>query len=211
MISLNDPLFLQYIKKPLIILVVFLAVFTAIGYYFADLQNDYERIERANERSLTQILNQVKFLRSQKSLFVKYGSKYQESLENGLAHEIDRVKWTDELLKVQEKLSLYDFNIQFEAEQKITSNQSKYLKISKNIFYYAKLNILSGVHSDLDVLNIFNAIDKEITPLYLINSCELDGDPKRLNLNKFDKTKPLFNLKCSIVLLQAKPSKFNLK
>lgn len=211
MINLSDPLFLQYIKKPLIILVILLLLITGSAYYLLDLKDDFDRIVRAKDRSLTQIINQVKFLRSQEGLFIKYGSQYQEFLEAGLAHEVDRVKWTDQLLSIQKELALDGFNIQFEAEQKLTRKQVKHLKISKNIFYYSKLNILSGVHSDLDMLSIFNAIDEKITPLYLIDACELQGDPKRFNLRKLDKTNPLFNLKCSIVLLQAKPNRFNLK
>lgn len=211
MINISDPLFLQYIKKPLIILVILLLMITGLSYYILDLKDDFDRTVHLKDRSLTKIINQVKYLRAQESLFIKYGSQYQGFLEAGLAHEVDRVKWTDQLLSIQKKLSLDDFNIQFEAEEKLTRKQVKRLKISKDIFYYSKLNILSDVHSDLDMLSIFNAIDVKITPLYLIDACELQGDPTRFNLSKLDKVHPLFNLQCSIILLQAKPNRFNLK
>ena len=150
-------------------------------------------------------------MRSQENLFIKYGAQYQGFLEDGLVNELDRVKWTDELLKTQKKLAFKDLSIQFEPEKKIIKRELKNLKMSKNIFYSSQLNITAGVHSDLDILELFKIIDQEITPLYLIKECKIVGDLNKLTKVFFNKDGALFTLKCSIILFQSKPREFNLK
>ena len=211
MLSVNDPLFNKYIKFPLISLLILLAIVTVGIYFFASTQEDLNSNLNSKDRELKVILKQIRFLRSQENLFIKYGAQYQGFLEDGLVNELDRVKWTDELLKTQKKLAFKDLSIQFEPEKKIIKRELKNLKMSKNIFYSSQLNITAGVHSDLDILELFKIIDQEITPLYLIPECKIVGDLNKLTKVFFNKDGALFTLKCSIILFQSKPREFNLK
>ena len=211
MIDLNDSLTVKYIKAPLIAFLISAIVVGGLAYFLESLKNDFESEEKTKDRALKTTLKQVKFLRFQENVYLEYGSKYQSSLLRGLVTELDRVKWTDALLKIQEKLLLHNFNIQFEAEEKISRNNVSNLSFSKNIFYYSRLNIATGTHSDLDVIKIMSLIDEMVTPFYLLESCDLVGNDNRLEKVKFLEDEPLFKLDCTLVLFQSKPRKFKLK
>jgi len=211
MLDLNNPHLKRELKAPFLFFIIIFIIIVMVGYFFNSAQKELNEKISVKDRSLMVIINQVKFLRHQKDLFLKYGSKYKDFLEAGLVSELDRVKWTDGLLEIQKKLALYGFKLQFEAENKLTKKDIKYLKIFKNIFYYSRLNFSAGVYTDLDVLDILSMIDIKITPLYLVKDCSLKGDEKRFLEPVIDINNPLFRLDCSLIILQAKPRKFKLK
>lgn len=211
MINLNDSLTIKYLKIPLIIFIIVIVVIGGAIYSLTLIKEDLMSEIHIKDRALKTTLKQVRFLRFQEEVYLKYGSKYQSSLLAGLVNELDRVKWTDELLKIQDKLLLHDFRIQFEAEQKMSQENVSNLSLSKDIFFYSRLNISTGTHSDLYVIDMFSLIDEMITPLYLIESCKLAGIVNRLENIKFIEDKPLFNLDCTMILFQSKPRKFKLK
>ncbi len=211
MLNLNDALLKDYTKIPFLLFLSALLIFSTATYYLHTEQEKLTDEISLKDRSLSTLLKQVRFLRSQKSSFLKYGSRYQAFIKEGLVTELDRVKWTDELFKIQKKLGLYNLNIQFEAEKKLTKKEAEYLKLTKNIFFYSRLNITAGVYSDLDVLKIMSLINTEITPLYIVKECTLSGEANKFFNPIFEKSKPLIQLSCSIILFQSKPNEFRLK
>lgn len=211
MLNLSDTLLKDYTRIPFLLFLSALLIFSTAIYHLYTEQEKLINNVSLKDRSLTTLLNQVRFLRSQKSSFLKYGSRYQAFIKEGLVTELDRVKWTDELFKIQKKLGLHNLNIQFEAERKLTKKEVKSLNISKDIFFYSRLNIRVGVYSDLDVLKVMSLINAEITPLYIVKECSLSGEANEFFKPKFKKNKPLIQLSCSIILFQSKPNEFRLK
>ena len=211
MLKLSDPLVQLYLKKLFIALVVLLLVIGTANHVINDFKEGLLAEEESKESVLRDIVRQVKFLRHQESIFLAYGDKYQYFIENGLVNKQDRVKWTDQLLVIQRALLLNPFKIQFEPEQKLTNEHVKHLKIAKDIFYYSRLNITAGMHSDLDVLVMFSKISENISPLYLVEGCDIKADVERLYKPIFMPNNALFSVKCSLILFQSKLSMFNLQ
>lgn len=207
-LQLNDPILMQYLRLPLLVFVVVIAVFGAANYFIDKVDSDINYREQMQSRELDSVLKQVLFLQRQEQLFHQYGEKYRRFLQEGLVHQQDRVKWTDELLKIKQLLVMTPFSIQFEPEKKLTKKDVKYLVIEKDIFYYTNLNVSAGLQTDLDILSLFDQISKNITPLYLVKKCKLKANREELNRAEFSPKKAVIDANCTMVLFQAKPREF---
>lgn len=208
---LGDNFFRQYIQKPALVLMGLFIFFGGLSYGLSSYQTMLEQRNHATEFQLRSLLKQVKFLRTQELLFQSYGEKYQSFLREGLVYQQDRVKWTDELLKIKTQLHLFPFNFEFEAERPLNGKDIKHLKIDKNIFYYTKLHLNMGLTSDLDLLKVLDQIKEKITPLFLVRGCDMVASTDALQNPKFEANRALFNAKCTLILFQAKPKRFKLK
>lgn len=209
-IELRDPLLKRYLTLPLIVLAVILVVFFGVNHFFSGIEQQLSQQTRSKTGQLNSILNQVRFLEHQQHLFERFGEKYKNFLKDGLVYRQDRVKWTDELLKIKQNLVLFPFSIQFEPEKKLTKENASNLVMEKDIFYSTNLNMNFGLHSDLDIVLLFDEIMTRITSFYLIKGCDLKADITKLEEVKFDPASPNINANCTIVLFQVKPREFKL-
>ncbi|WP_024851522.1 hypothetical protein [Hydrogenovibrio kuenenii] len=210
-LNLADNLFRQYVQKPAFILLILLLGFGGLNYGLFQYQKGLQHDNNLSERHLKNLLKQIKFLRSQAQLFHSYGEKYQTFLNEGLVYQQDRVKWTDELLKIKTQLNLVPFNFQFDAERQLVKSDVAHLKLNKNIFYYTQLHLTMGLVSDLDLLRVLERIHKHITPLFLVKGCEIIAHNEVLQKPKFTPNTSLFDAKCTLILFQAKPKPFRLE
>ncbi len=211
MFKINDAMLGFYLKKPFWSLVILTSIFFAAGYLISVKEAKVFEEESVQESRLLQVQEEVNFLKNQEKLFALYGKKYKYFIERGLVSKQDRVKWTDGLLKIGNDNFFKPLDILFEPEQKLTSQQVKHLVIEKDIFYYTRLNITAGMYTDTDVIMMLKRINNEITPLYLVDKCEMITDILKLKDPVFIKGKPMFKVKCSIILFQSKPAMFNAK
>lgn len=209
-LNLADNLFRQYVQKPAFVLLILLLGFGGLNYGLLQYQQDLQQNNDLSERHLKNLLKQIKFLRTQAQLFRSYGAKYQSYLNEGLVYQQDRVKWTDELLKIKTQLNLVPFNFQFDAEKQLEKNDVTQLKLEKNIFYYTQLHLTIGLMSDVDLLRVLERIHKYITPLFLVKGCEIIAHNDALQKPKFTPNSALFDAKCTLILFQAKPKPFRL-
>lgn len=208
MFGLEPPLFKRYLKWPLLFLVIAISVLGS-GNWLLNLQKEQLlETERQQKSQLNNLIRQVKFLRVQEQLFLKYGDKYQQLMQYGLVHQQNRVQWVDVLLDIQQALMMQPFMIQFEPEQKLMRDQLKGFEINKDIFYYTRLNIQAGLHSDADLQRLIHRLSEEITPLFLVESCTLSKLPTRRGDAVFMVGKANLLLECAILLLEAKPNPF---
>ena len=209
-IELNDPLLSQFLRIPLLIFLLVLASFGAINYFLGELNAEIRTASQSKTHQLDGILQQVLFLQRQEQIYQQFGEKYQQFLKEGLVNQQDRVKWTDELLKIKKNLLMSPFLIQFEPEQKLEKSNVKNLVIEKDIFYYTNLNIDAGLHTDLDILSLFDQISENITSLYLVKKCQLKANREKLTRAEFNPERAIIDAKCTIVLFQARPREFTL-
>lgn len=205
-----DSFIRQYVQKPALILLVLLLVFGGLAFGLLNYQESLEQDNQVTEHQLRNLLKQVRFLRTQEQLFQVYGKKYQAYLNEGLVYQQDRVKWTDELLKIKAQLNLVPFNFQFDAEQELTTKSVAHLQLEKNIFYYTQLHLDMGLMSDLDLLTVLDKIRENITPLFLVKGCEMSAHSEAIQKPKFTPNHSLFDAKCTLILFQAKPTPFKL-
>lgn len=208
--SLTDNFFRKYIQKSALVLVGLLLFFGGLAWSLSSYQSRLAQQNQTTEFQLRSLLKQVKFLKTQEQMFQSYGKKYQSFLHEGLVFQQDRVKWTDELLKIKTQLHLSPFNFEFKAEHRLDKKNFKYLKVQSNIFYDTRLNLNMGLTSDLDLFNVFNQIRKNITPFFLVRGCEMIASTDALEQPKFEANRALFNAQCTLILFQAKPKRFQL-
>lgn len=208
MLSLEPHLVKRYLKWPLILWVVSVSVLGG-GNWLLHLQKEQLlEVEHQQKSQLNNLIRQVRFLRVQEQLFLKYGDKYQQLMQYGLVHQQNRVQWVDVLLDIQQSLMMQPFMIQFEPEQKLARDQLEGFEIQKDIFYYTRLNIRAGLHSDADLQRLIHRLSEEITPLFLVESCTLSKLPIRRGGAIFMVGKANLLLECAILLLEAKPNPF---
>lgn len=208
MINLHDPLLKRYLLIPVILTLVMTGLYFSSDYLLEEQRFQLSRDEKYKESQVDNIMRQVRFLRYQERLFLTYGEKYQELIGEGLVHRQDRVKWTDELLKIQRKLALTPFTIRFEPEQKLKQSDLARMKLEKDIFFFTRLNLSAGLQTDLDIVSLFDQITQNITPLYLVDKCHLAADLADIEQPKFDENKGRIRMSCSLILFEAKPNPF---
>lgn len=205
---IEDPLIKRFLWLPLGILLVLSLLFTLL-YFGLDYQKEQtQKNVMLKTKQLGNVMRQVKFLRYQEQLFLTYGDKYQALIKDGLVHRQDRVKWTDSLLKIQKELALKPFVIQYEPEQKLTQKYLQQIKLDKDIFYFTRLNLTLGLHSDLDILYLINKIAAQVTPLFVVEKCHLGAALDVIEKPEFDPRKGMIKAQCSLILFEAKPNPF---
>lgn len=209
-LNFADNFLRQYVQKPALVLLLLLLGFGGLNYGLLEYQRTLKQENLLTERQLNNLLKQVRFLRTQEQLFRSYGDKYQAYLNQGLVNQQDRVKWTDELLKIKTELNLVPFNFQFDAERQLSKEDVTHLRLDKDIFYYTQLHLTMGLMSDLDLLTVLEKIRKHITPMFLVKNCEMTAHNDALQKPKFSPIRSLFDAKCTLILFQAKPKPFRL-
>lgn len=162
----------------------------------------------SHKQQLESTTHQVQFLRDQIRLSKLYGQKYTALTNFGLTYNQSRVRWTDELLKIQKTLALKPFVIQFEPRQALQQRQLSTISLEKEIFYFTRLNLTMGMHADLDLLALFDHISKNITPLYFIERCHVVARPSYLKSPIFRFDTAGIRAECSLILLEAEPNEF---
>lgn len=208
MSDLDVSLFKHYLKRPLIYFLVALVLLGGGNALLSWQKQQMLTEQNAQKTQLKKLMRQVDFLRVQEQLFLKYGDKYQQLMQYGLVHQQNRVKWVDILLDIQQSLVMHPFSIQFEPEELLQRDRLQYFKIDKDIFYYTRLNLRAGLHSDLDFQRLIQRLSDEITPLFMVESCRLSKMPAGRSETLFIAEKPKLFLECGILLLEAKPKPF---
>lgn len=208
MSELDVSLFKHYLKRPLIYFVLAAVLLGGANTLLSFQKQQMLTEQNAQKTQLRKLMRQVAFLRVQEQLFIKYGDKYQQLMQYGLVHQQNRVKWVDVLLDIQESLVMHPFTIQFEPEQILGRDRLQHFVIEKDIFYYTRLNLRAGLHSDLDFQRLIKRLSEEITPLFMVESCQLSKLPAGRSETLFIAEKPKLSLECAILLLEAKPNPF---
>ena len=198
----------RYLKWPLINLVISVTVLGGTNYLLMMQKQQLLAAERQQKSQLNNLIRQVTFLREQEQLFLKYGDKYQQLMKYGLVHQQNRVKWVDSLIDIQQSLLMHPFKIQFEPEQLLSRDRLESFMMNKDIFYYTRLNIQAGLHSDADLHRLIKRLSEEITPLFIVESCQLSKLPTTRGEKLFSAQRANILLECAILLLEAKPNAF---
>lgn len=198
----------RYLKWPLIYLVISVTVLGGTNYLLIMQKQQLLVAELQQKSQLNNLIRQVTFLREQEQLFLKYGDKYQQLMKYGLVHQQNRVKWVDSLIAIQQSLLMHPFKIQFEPEQLLSRDRLESFMMNKDIFYYTRLNIQAGLHSDADLQRLIKRLSEEITPLFIVESCQLSKLPTTRGEKLFSAQRANILLECAILLLEAKPNAF---
>lgn len=208
MSNLDVSLFKHYLKWPAIYFMLAAVLLGSANTLLFMQKQQMELAQNTQKLQLKKLIRQVEFLRIQEQLFLKYGDKYQQLMQYGLVHQQNRVKWVDALLDIQKSLVMHPFTIQFEPEQLLERDRLQQFVIDKDIFYYTRLNLRAGLHSDLDFQRLMQRLSEDITPLFMVESCELSKLPAGRSETLFIAEKPKLFLECAILLLEAKPNPF---
>jgi len=206
--GLDQSLLARYGKWPLILLLMAITVLGLTNWLLQHQKTQLLLAVQQQQAELNNLVRQVEFLREQEQLFLKYVQKYQQLMQFGLVHQQNRVQWVDGLLDIQQRLVMQPFTIQFEPEQLLTADRLEGMKIKKEIFYYTRLNIRAGLHLDSDLLKLVEYLSEQITPLFLVESCQLSKLPTERGASLFVAEKPQLFLECAILLFEAKPNPF---
>lgn len=200
-----------YLKKNIVLLITVVVVFV-VGFFILDVyQQKAQTQTQTAQQALDQSLNRVIYLQRQLRLEKQYGPLYQQYDDQNLLARQDRVKWTDELLKIKQELLMVPFTMQFEPEEKAQANVFDQLKLMQPIFYSTQLNLTAGIQSDADVIRLFQRINQRISPMYFIKECHLKATPQEIKHAQFRTKRANMNLQCSLVLFLAKPRPFEIR
>lgn len=205
---LKDPLILHYLRTPILVCVLAAG---AIGAAISLLNYQQTKTVQqmvADEAELNNLIQQIRFLQYQATLYESYGDKYYQLINQGLANTQDRVKWTDALLLMKQQMVINPFSFQFEAQQPIESNQILTLKMTQPIFYVTNLNIKMTLHSDYDLFIFFEEFSRKITPLFLVNRCRIVSSVERMKQLEFDPVEGIIEASCVLSLFESKPRLF---
>lgn len=197
---LQDPLIKHFYLK-LVILLVLLGVLAGGAWYGFQEVNKELAIQKAPKvKKLNGLRSQVKFLQKQLKLYEQYGAKYEELIAKGLVKKQDRVLWTDKLVGFKQNLVMPQFTFKFLPEKPLTSGLFEKIKVPNRLFYFSRIQLSMEMQHEEDVLRIMESINSQVSPIYLLESCELalkDGD-YRVTAN-FNLTNGNVEVECTLV------------
>lgn len=196
----------RYLIVALSLLSVTLLVFLGGNFGLYLNKQQLQASVHSHKQEFESVTHQVWFLRNQMRLSKRYGQKYRALTEFGSEYKQSRVQWTDGLFKIQKALALKPFIIQFEPRQALRQKQLSSITVEKDIFYFTRLNLSIGMHSDSDIITLFERISKNITPLYFIEGCHIVARPSYLKSPTFHFEAAGIHAECSLILLEAEPN-----
>lgn len=198
----------RYLLAALGLLGVTLLFFLGGNYGLYQHKQELHQSVHAQQQQLESVRRQVHFLRDQERISKIYGKKYTALTSFGPIYNQSRVRWTDELLNIQKQLALKPFIIQFEPRQPLQKNRLAFIPLEKDIFYFTRLNLTVGMHSDFDILTLFDRITQNISPLFFIENCHLTARPSYVKSPKFRYDVAGIQAQCSLILLDVEPTEF---
>ena len=205
---IRDPFVHRFFTKLLIILVMLFALSGATWYGYLEIQKELAAQEKPKIQKLNSLLSQVKFLQQQVRLYQEYGDKYEELVKKGLVKQQDRVFWTDSLIKLKDKYLIPELSFSFSPEKPLSNSQFSKTKIPNDMFFYSTVTLKMSLQHEEDLLRVFESIGQNISPLYLVQSCDtkLKDSGHEINAN-FDWMAGNINASCSLVVFHTHPSK----
>ncbi|WEJ62111.1 CHASE3 domain-containing protein [Thiomicrorhabdus lithotrophica] len=205
---IRDPLVQRFFKKLLIIFVILSALFGASWYGYEEIQKELVAQEKPKIQKLNSLRSQVKFLQQQVRLYQEYGEKYEELVKKGLVKQQDRVFWTDSLIKLKDEYLIPDLSFSFSPEKPLSSGQFSKIKIPNGMFFYSDVTLKMSLQHEEDLVRVFESISQNISPLYLVKSCDtkLKDSGHEINAN-FDLMAGNINVSCSLIVFHTHPSK----
>ncbi|QBZ82650.1 hypothetical protein GHNINEIG_00682 [Hydrogenovibrio crunogenus] len=198
----------RYLLPALGMLSVTLLVFFGGNYGLYLHKQELNQSVQVQKQALESVIRQVQFLKDQKRISKIYDKKFTALTNFGTFYKQSRVRWTDELLAIQKQLAFKPFVIQFEPRQPLKQNQLAFMPLKKDIFYFTRLNLTVGMHSDSDIITLFDRISQKISPLFFIESCHLTARPSYVKSPKFRYDVAGMQAQCSLILLEAEPTEF---
>lgn len=202
---MNDPFLKKYILPPLIVLTVLLSIIGLVGYELMEMKTVSETKNVELKKTARILIQNVRFLRRQKALYLQFGEEYKAVVQNGLVKTFDRVKWVDAMLRFKKELVITPFVMQFEPQQKLEKDQFPSFKFKRNLFYYTRMNLTVGFQSDYDLLTLNQFITNQVSRLYSLEECDLKFEPNPELNRLFDPASGSITTKCAYIIYQAKP------
>lgn len=202
---LRDELVKRFLAKLFILLIVLNSLLVASWYAYGEIQKELKALERPKINSLNSLQSQVNFLQQQVRLYQEYGSKYQELVEKGLVKKQDRVFWTDSLIKLKEQYIIPELRFSFSPEKPLQSEQFKSINIPDGMFYYSDVKLEMSLQHEGDLFRLLESINENISPLYLVQGCDLNTKNSGHNTNlNFALTDGNITTSCSLVAFHAR-------
>lgn len=207
MSAVKEIWFQSYFKTPLILLV--LSIF--LGVAVATASSEFrQRLSLKNQHYSSQaehISEQLRFLKSEQHLEPQYRHLYQYLKNSGVLGAKLRVKWTDELLVLKDKLQLQPMRIRFGQEKRLTQTSSERAE-GNHAIYVRRLELTMGMQSDLDILTVFQTIRQQVTPVFTVNGCRIKRHVANNVPAKFNRVSAPFLAKCSVTIYRVSPKPF---
>lgn len=204
----NDPLVKSFYTKLIIILFLLIGLVAGAWYGYGELKKELKAQEKPKIQKLNSLRSQVNFLQQQVKLYFEYGDKYQELVKKGLVKQQDRVYWTDSLIKVKEEFLIPDMSFNFSPEKPLSSGQFNKIKMPNGMFYFSKVKLKMTLQHEEDLVRVFESISQNISPLYLVESCNMSliDSSHEVNAN-FDLTDGNVNADCGLIVFHTHASK----
>ena len=212
MLNLNnlimDPLVQRFFRKLVIIFLILTALLVAAWYGYGEIQKELAAQEKPKIQKLNSLQSQVKFLQQQVKLYQEYGDKYQELVKKGLVKQQDRVFWTDSLIKLKDEYLIPELSFSFSPEKPLSNGQFSKIRLPNGMFFYSDVKLKMSLQHEEDLVRVFESISQNISPLYLVNSCDMKLKDTGHDINaNFDLTTGNINVECSLIVFHTHPSK----
>ena len=202
----NNVFFKNFIVIPSGVLLLIILVSVGLSYLLFDMKRELKKENVQLQSSAKDLIQKVQFLRRQQDLYHLYGKEYEDYIkEKKMVKGIDKVKWIDELFKIKQKLVAVPFVIQFEPERKIDKSFFSFYPLTRDIFYYTRMNLDASLQTDYDLIILNEMVTKNISPLFLLESCQIGMYKITFNNLAFNPEKGNVNVRCSFLVFQAKP------
>lgn len=204
---IKDPFVEKFYLKLGIVLIFLSLLSFATWYGYGEIQKRLEAQERPKIQKLNNLRSQVRFLQQQVRLYYEFGDKYQELVKKGLVKQQDRVFWTDSLIRIKEEFLIPNMTFSFSPEKALNSNRFSKIKIPNGMFYFSDLKLTMSLQHEEDLVRVFEAISQNITPMYLVDSCQTNLKARGTEFNaNFDLTSGNVNAQCSLVIFHTHQS-----
>ena len=158
--------------RVVVFFVILSAFLAATWFAYGEVEKELQAQERPKVQKLNGLQSDVRFLQRQLMLYRQYGDKYEELIKQGLVEQLDRVFWTDALVKLSEQYIIPSLKFTFSAEKPLTSALFTNITIPNRVFYYSRVNLNMSLQHEEDLLRVFETISQNISPFYLVESCK---------------------------------------
>lgn len=196
----QDALIKRYFLALLIVLILLAGSAAGAWYGFQELNKDLAVQKAPKVKKLNELQSQVAFLQKQLKLYEQFGAKYEELIAKGLVKKQDRVFWTDKLIGFKQDLVMPKFSFNFMPEKPLTSGLFAKLQVPNKLFYFSRIKFTMDMQHEEDVLRMLEMINEKVSPIYLLESCEMTLNDKDYEVTaNFNLTNGNVKAVCTIV------------
>ncbi len=168
-----DPIAQRFLAPTVMVLLLLSGLSVLSWYGYATVQNALEMQETPAIKRLSVQKAQLHSLQRQATLHGQYDDLYKRMIEKRLIQKQDRVFWADSLTRLADDYLIPELTFTFSSNQPLNSGHFSSIQVAKDLFFFSRVELNMALQHEGDLFRVLTAIQQEISPLYLVESCKL--------------------------------------